>query len=62
MAFPLTHWDGDTFSYEPTGENALGITAVVFTIGTGGTATGVNIGNFNGAPPLTQNLDSFLRS
>ncbi|MGH9097754.1 MAG: serine hydrolase [Acidimicrobiales bacterium] len=62
MAFPLNHWDGDTFSYEPTGENALGITAVVFTIGSGGTATSVNIGNFNGQNPLTQNLGVFVRS
>lgn len=62
MAFTLTHWDGDMFSYQPTGENALGITAVVFTIGSGGTATGVDIGNFNGEKPLTRNLGAFVRS
>ena len=28
--FPLTHWDGNVFSYLPIGENALGITAVIF--------------------------------
>lgn len=62
MAFTLTHWDADTFSYQPTGENALGITAVVFTIGDGGSATGVDIGNFNGEKPLTRNLGAFVRS
>lgn len=29
-AFKLTHWDGNTFSYEPAGENAVGISAVSF--------------------------------
>lgn len=28
--FTLTHWNGDEFSYYPTGENALGISAVNF--------------------------------
>lgn len=28
--FPLTSWGGDRFSYEPTGENALGRSAVTF--------------------------------
>jgi len=28
--FLLTHWDGDVFSYLPTGENAVGISAVTF--------------------------------
>ena len=37
----LTHWDGDTFSYEPTGENAVGISAVTFTMGPDGQATTV---------------------
>lgn len=62
MLFPLKHWDGDTFSYEPTGENALGITAVAFAVGSGGTATTVNIGNFNGDSPLTKDLGTFLRA
>ncbi|MGV6826061.1 MAG: serine hydrolase [bacterium] len=30
MRFPLTHWDGDVFSYFPTGENAVGISEVRF--------------------------------
>ncbi|WP_328297757.1 serine hydrolase [Streptomyces sp. NBC_00435] len=30
MVFPLTHYDGDTFSYETAGENAVGRTGVTF--------------------------------
>ncbi len=30
LRFLLTHWDGDAFSYLPTGENAVGISAVTF--------------------------------
>ncbi|MGW1772304.1 serine hydrolase [Streptomyces sp. NPDC002104] len=30
MVFPLTHYDGDTFSYETAGENAVGRTGVFF--------------------------------
>ncbi|MFF5706996.1 serine hydrolase [Streptomyces sp. NPDC012794] len=32
--FPLTHYDGDTFSFETTGENAVGRTGVFFSDGT----------------------------
>ncbi|MGW9375102.1 serine hydrolase [Streptomyces xanthophaeus] len=32
-AFPLTHYDGDTFSFETVGENAVGRTGVTFTDG-----------------------------
>lgn len=31
--YPLTHYDGDTFSFEPRGENAVGRTGAVFTEG-----------------------------
>ncbi|MFE3580071.1 serine hydrolase [Streptomyces vinaceus] len=34
MRFPLTHYDGDTFSYVTSGENAVGRTGVVFKDGT----------------------------
>jgi len=61
MVFALTHWDGDTFTYQPPGENGLGITAVSFKVGAGGTATSVDIGNFNGGGPLTANLGTFIR-
>ncbi|THA80625.1 serine hydrolase [Streptomyces sp. A0592] len=33
LRFPLTHYDGDTFSFETTGENAIGRTGVFFTDG-----------------------------
>lgn len=35
--YPLTHWDGNEFSFFPTGENALGITAADFTANAAGT-------------------------
>ncbi|MFI8449542.1 serine hydrolase [Streptomyces erythrochromogenes] len=34
MRFPLKHYDGDTFSFETTGENAVGRTGVFFSDGT----------------------------
>ncbi|MFG2880191.1 serine hydrolase [Streptomyces sp. NPDC048337] len=34
MLFPLTHYDGDTFSFETTGEMAAGRTGVTFSDGT----------------------------
>ncbi|MGE7390736.1 serine hydrolase [Streptomyces sp. NPDC004126] len=34
MRFPLTHYDGDTFSFETSGENAAGRTGVFFSDGT----------------------------
>ncbi|MDX3537558.1 DUF3471 domain-containing protein, partial [Streptomyces sp. MB09-01] len=34
MLFPLTHYDGDTFSFETTGEMAAGRTGVTFADGT----------------------------
>ena len=60
--FPLIHWDGNVFSYEPIGENALGITAVTFTVGTGGTATKVNVENLNGEPVIDPELGTFTRT
>jgi CubicO group peptidase (beta-lactamase class C family) len=35
MHFALSHWDGNTFSYMPTGENAVGISAVDFNVSGG---------------------------
>lgn len=37
--FTLTHYDRDTFSWQPTGENASVRSGLSFTIGPGGTAT-----------------------
>lgn len=34
LRFPLTHYDADTFSFETTGENAVGRTGVTFADGT----------------------------
>ncbi|MFD9337876.1 serine hydrolase [Streptomyces sp. NPDC060028] len=34
MRFPLTHYDGNTFSFETSGENAVGRTGVFFSDGT----------------------------
>ncbi|MBT2479970.1 serine hydrolase [Streptomyces sp. ISL-94] len=34
LLFPLTHYDGDTFSFETAGENAVGRTGVTFADGT----------------------------
>jgi CubicO group peptidase (beta-lactamase class C family) len=36
--FALTHFDGDTFSFETVGENASGLAGAIFTVGDGGKA------------------------
>jgi hypothetical protein len=38
LAFPLTHYDRDTFSWQPAGENAAGRSGLSFQIGADGTA------------------------
>jgi CubicO group peptidase (beta-lactamase class C family) len=45
--FPMTHFDGDTFTYQPVGENAYGPSGVAFTLGTDGKAIVVLIDNLN---------------
>lgn len=60
--FPMTHWDGDVFSYEPIGENALGITALTFAVGSDGKASKVNIENLNGEPLIDPDLGTFVRT
>lgn len=45
--FSLTHYDRDRFFYETTGENAVGLSGVTFTIGADGKATSVVIENLN---------------
>ncbi|HSU72132.1 MAG TPA: serine hydrolase [Micrococcaceae bacterium] len=42
-AFKLTHFDGNTFSFETIGENANGLAGAIFTIGAGGTASSVRL-------------------
>jgi CubicO group peptidase (beta-lactamase class C family) len=44
--FPLQHWDGNTFAYFPSGENAVGISAVSFSV-EGGKAVTVTIENLD---------------
>jgi len=39
MEFDLTHFDGETFSFTPPGENSLGPTAITFTVAGSGSAT-----------------------
>ena len=39
MAFPLRHWDRDVFAYQPTGENAAGLSGVTFQVEPGPSAT-----------------------
>lgn len=46
--FPLTHFDGDTFSFESIGENANGLAGAIFAPGAdaaagGGTASSVRL-------------------
>jgi hypothetical protein len=36
-SFPLTHWDGDTFSFMPSGENAAGVAGITFAFPAGAT-------------------------
>lgn len=47
-AYPLTHYDHDTFYYDTTGENAVGLSGVGFTIGPDGKATRGVVENLNG--------------
>ncbi|MGW5636729.1 serine hydrolase [Streptomyces sp. NPDC003832] len=45
--FTLTHFDGDTFSYRTTGENAVGLSGVTFTVAAGGRAEKVRVENLD---------------
>jgi len=55
--FPLTHYDGDTFTFQSIGENATGISGAVFTSGTGGQAARVKLGFYD-----TRGLGTFTRA
>jgi CubicO group peptidase (beta-lactamase class C family) len=46
-AFPMKHYDRDTFTYETAGENAVGRSGVTFTIRPDGKATQVVVENLN---------------
>jgi hypothetical protein len=45
--YPMTHWDGNVFSFFPTGENAVGITAATFAPATGGQASSLTLEYYN---------------
>lgn len=45
--FALTHYAGNVFFYQPTGENAGGLSTVTFEVGAGGVATSLLIENLN---------------
>ncbi len=43
LTYPLTHYDRDTFTFAPTGENARTISGLTFQVGLDQHATGLNI-------------------
>ena len=54
--FVLHHYTGDTFSYSTTGEMAVGLSGVTFTVGSGGHADKVRVENLD-----TSGLGTFTR-
>ena len=40
LEFPLTHFDRDTFTWQPTGENAYGVSGLTFVVGGNDRASG----------------------
>ncbi|MGW0424762.1 serine hydrolase [Streptomyces sp. NPDC003015] len=55
--FVLRPYDGDTFSYRTTGEMAVGLSGVTFTVGSGGRADKVRVENLD-----TSGLGTFTRN
>ncbi|MEV4417167.1 serine hydrolase [Catellatospora sp. NPDC049609] len=47
MRFPLTHYDANTFSYETTGENAVGLDGATFTSAGSGPASQVRLAHLD---------------
>jgi hypothetical protein len=45
--FPLSHWDGNLFTFETTGENALGLSGADFEMGPWGSAKAVILERYN---------------
>lgn len=45
--FPLTHWSGDIFTFETSGENAMGKAGVFFAVGPDGKADSVVVESLN---------------
>ena len=54
--FVLHHYNGDTFSYSTSGEMAVGLSGVTFTVGSGGHADKVRVENLD-----TSGLGTFTR-
>jgi CubicO group peptidase (beta-lactamase class C family) len=46
--FPLTHFDGDTFSFESIGENGNGLAGALFAAGGSGPSPGVSLDFYDG--------------
>ncbi|WP_431683678.1 serine hydrolase [Kitasatospora sp. KL5] len=57
LQFPLRHYDGDVFSFQTRGENAVGLSGVTFTVGPDGRASSVVVEQFN-----HDGLGTFTRS
>ena len=55
-SFILTHYDGNTFTFDTIGENATGTSGAEFTLGPDGTATTVNLAAYD-----TTGLGTFTR-
>jgi hypothetical protein len=55
-SFALTHYDGNTFTFETVGENATGTSGAEFTVGPDGTATTVTLAAYD-----TTGLGTFTR-
>lgn len=47
MPYALSHWDGNQFTFETSGENALGISGADFSMGAGGRADAVVLERYN---------------
>jgi hypothetical protein len=45
--FPLTHFDGDTFSFESIGENGNGLAGAIFAGANGGSSPSVTLDFYN---------------
>jgi CubicO group peptidase (beta-lactamase class C family) len=57
QAYPLTHYTGDTFSYQTRGENAVGRSGVTFHTDSAGAVTSVTIEDYEDA----NGLGTFIR-
>lgn len=51
-AFPLTHWDGNEFTWIAPGENSPGPSLITFTVSPEGTASSLTIDALDEVPPL----------